>query len=144
MTTFIGFAVIIVGLICWLGQSLVFLAPGIAEKLGLCEAEHEMDQTLYVLETRAQGLADLLLTWTLPLSGLLMILGHRLWPVLALAGGGIYLYFSSLIILNRQFLERRGRKVGRASAKYVAYVFALIWILAAATMIMLAIRELGL
>ena len=116
----------------------------IAEKLGLSEPENEMDETLYVIETRAQGLVDLLLTWTLPLAGLLLILEHRLWPALALTGGGIYLYFSSVIVLQQVFLKQRGKKIGRPSAERSAYVFGLIWMLCALSMIVLAVDDLGL
>ena len=144
MTTLIGIVVLIAGLVCWIGQSLSFLSPRMAEKLGLSEPENEIDETLYVVETRAQGLVDMLLTWTLPLSGLLMILEHKLWPVLALTGGGIYLYFSGLIILQRVFLKQRGKKVGRPSAERSAYIFGFIWMLCALSMIVLAVDDLGL
>jgi hypothetical protein len=64
METIIGIVVIVVGLICWIGQSLSFLAPHIAIRIGLCEPENEMDQTLYIIETKAHGLNDMILTWT--------------------------------------------------------------------------------
>ena len=143
MTTFIGIIVIVVGLIAWIGQSLCFLAPGIALKLGLNEPEEEVDQSLYIIETKAAGLSDMLLTWTLPLSALLMIFDHKTWPYLALIGSGTYIYFSLLIIFNRIFLKKRGKKVGKPSSQKLAYVFALIWILSAITMILLATKELG-
>lgn len=143
MQTIIGIAVIVVGLIAWVGQSLSFLVPTIAIKLGLCEPEEEMDQSLYIIETKAQGLSDMLLGWTLPLSGLLMIFDHKLWPILALIGGGTYIYFSAVIMLSRIFLKKRGKKVGRQSSENSAYVFGSIWILSAITMIVLATNELG-
>ncbi len=143
METIIGIVVIVVGLICWLGQSLSFLAPQIAIRIGLCEPENEMDQTLYIIETKAHGLNDMILTWTLPLSGLLMIVDHRYWPVFALVGSGIYLNFSGIIILHRIFLKNRGKRVGSPSSEKVAYFFGSIWILSAVTMIGLAINKLG-
>ncbi|MGD2152672.1 MAG: hypothetical protein PVG79_05345 [Gemmatimonadales bacterium] len=143
MVTAVGVVVLIVGLICWIGQSLTFLARSVAVKLGVAEPEEEMDPTLYILETRVQGLNDMLLTWTLPLSALLMLLEHPLWPYLGLIGGGIYVYFSGVIILSRVFLKRRGMKVGPASSERAAYVFGVIWILSALTMIALASIELS-
>jgi hypothetical protein len=143
MITIIGIVVIVVGLICWIGQSLSFFAPRIAIKLGLCEPAEEMDPTLYIIETKAHGLTDMLLTWTLPLSGLLLIIDHKSWPVFALVGGGTYIYFSGLIILHRIFLKRRGIKIGRPSSEKGAYVFGSIWIIAATIMIVLAAMELG-
>ncbi len=102
-----------------------------------------MDPTLYIIEARAQGLNDMLLTWTLPLSALLMLLEHPLWPYLGLIGGGIYIYFSGVIILARVFLKRRGMKVGPPSSERAAYVFGVIWILSSLTMIALASAELS-
>ncbi|NET38906.1 MAG: hypothetical protein F6K19_44165 [Cyanothece sp. SIO1E1] len=139
----IGIAVIVAGLICWIGQSLSFFAPALAAKLGVCEVEGEMDSVLYLIETKVHGLTDIALTWTLPLSALLMILKVSSWPIFALIGGGVYLYFSSIIILNRVFLKRHGRNVGKASSEYGAYAFGCIWIISAIAMITLAIREIS-
>ncbi|MEM9150108.1 MAG: hypothetical protein AAGB19_06595 [Cyanobacteria bacterium P01_F01_bin.3] len=141
MKLIIGIAVILVGLICWIGQALSFFAPTVATKLGICEAEGEIDPVLYLIETKANGLTDRALTWTLPLSALLMILDVSVWPILALIGSGIYLYFSCLIMLNRVFLKRHGRNIGKASSEYTAYAFGCIWIISAMAMIALASGE---
>ena len=143
MITFIGIVVIVVGLLVWIGQSLSFLAPDIATKLGLNSPEVEMDQSLYIIETKANGLSDILLTWILPLSGLLMIFDHKAWPFLALIGSGIYIYFALLTIFSRVFLKKRGKKVGSPSSEKVAYVFSAIWILSGVTMIVLATNKLA-
>ena len=143
MNTVIGIVVIVVGLICWIGQTLALLAPHIAVKLGLCEPEEEMDHTLYTIETKAHGLTDLLLTWTLPVAGLLIILDHSFWPILALIGGGIYLYFPGIISFHRVFLKKHGIKMGSPSAIKATYVFSIIWVLSALTMIILAIKQLN-
>ena len=135
MNTLIGIFVIVVGLIVWVGQTLSFLAPEIATKLGVNSLEEEMDQSLYIIETKANGLSDILLTWTLPLSGLLMIFDRKIWPFLALIGSGIYIYFALLTIFTRIFLKKRGKKVGSPSSEKTAYVFSAIWILSSITMI---------
>ena len=142
MITSIGIIVIVVGLLVWIGQSLSFLAPDVATKLGLNSPEEEMDQSLYIIETKANGLSDILLTWTLPLSGLLMIFDHKTWPFLALIGSGIYIYFALLTIFSRIFLNKQGKKVGSPSSVRVAYVFSAIWILSAIIMIVLATQKL--
>ena len=142
MITFIGIVVIVVGLLVWIGQLLSFLTPDIATKIGLNSPEEEMDQSLYIIETKANGLSDILLTWTLPLSGLLMIFDHKVWPFLALIGSGIYIYFAFLTVFSRYFLKKRGRKVGSSSDEKVAYVFSLIWILSSISMIVLATQRL--
>ncbi|MEO1743300.1 MAG: hypothetical protein AAFR99_15995 [Cyanobacteria bacterium J06629_9] len=143
MKIILGIAVIVAGLICWIGQLLSFYAPATANQLGLCETEGEMDPVLFLIETKANGLTDVALTWMLPLSGLLMILDVSGWPILALIGGGVYLYFSSIVVLNRVFLKRHGRNIGKASSEYTAYVLAFIWVASAVAMITLAIREIS-
>ena len=143
MTTIIGIIVIVLGLLVWIGQSLSFLAPDIATKIGLNSPEEEMDQSLYIIETKANGLSDMLLTWTFPLSGLLMILDHKAWPFFALIGSGIYIYFALLTIFSRVYLKKRGKDVGNPSSERTAYVFSAIWILSAVTMIVLAIQKLA-
>ncbi|MDJ0805974.1 MAG: hypothetical protein QNJ78_03995 [Gammaproteobacteria bacterium] len=143
MITFIGIVVIAVGLLVWIGQSLSFLAPDIATRIGLNSPEQEMDESLYIIETKANGLSDMLLTWLFPLSGLLMILGHKAWPFIALVGSGIYIYFALLTIFTRVFLKKQGKDVGSPSSEKVAYVFSAIWILSAITMIVLATQKLA-
>ena len=143
MKIIIGITVILVGLICWIGQALSFFAPAVAAKLGVSEVEGEMDPVLYLIETKANGLTDTALTWTLPLSALLMIRDVSAWPILALIGGGIYLYFPGLILLNRVFLKKHGKKVGKASSEYTAYVLGFIWFISAVVMITLAIGEIS-
>ncbi len=142
MITFIGIIVIIVGLFVWIGQFLSFAAPDIAIKIGLNSPEEEMDQSLYIIETKANGLSDILLTWMLPLSGLLMIFDHKAWPFLALTGGGIYIYFALLVIFSRVYLKKRGKKIGSSSDVKNAYIFSAIWIFSSITMIVLAIQRL--
>ncbi len=143
MITIIGIIVIIVGLLVYVGQSLSFLAPELATKIGLNDPEEEMDQSLYIIETKANGLSDMLLTWTLPLAGLLMILDHVSWPYFALVGGGIYIYFALLTIFCRQYLKKAGKKVGSPSSEKAAYIFSVIWIVTSVTMITLAIQKLA-
>jgi len=141
--TFIGIIVIVVGLLVWIGQLLSFVAPDIATKIGLNSPEEEMDQSLYIIETKANGLSDILLTWMLPLSGLLMIFEHKAWPFFALLGSGIYIYFALLTIFSRIFLKKRGRMVGSPADERIAYVFSAIWILSSTTMIVLATQKLS-
>jgi len=143
MITAIGIIVIVVGMIVYIGQSLSFFAPDIATKIGLNNPEDEMDRSLYIIETKANGLSDILLTWIFPLSGMLMLLDHESWPFFALVGGGIYIYFALLTIFCRVFLKRDGKKVGSASSEKVAYIFSAIWIVSAATMIVLGTGKLS-
>ncbi|MDJ0657379.1 MAG: hypothetical protein QNJ40_24675 [Xanthomonadales bacterium] len=135
---------IILGLICWLGQTLVVFAPSVAVKLGVGEAEEDIDQSMYLFERFSQGIMDVLLTWMLPASAFLMLLGHDYWPVLALVGGGVYLYFPGVFSITRVVLKRKGLPIGQPASESTAYVFGTLWTLSAIFMITLAILELRL
>ena len=143
MSAAIAVVALIAGLIAWLGQSLSFLAPTTAVRLGVLESEDELDPTLYIIEAQAMGLSDMLLGWMLPASAVLALLRHPMWPYLALLGSGVFIYFSALIILSRIYLKRNGRKVGSASSERAAYVFGGIWISSSVAMTILAIATLS-
>ena len=135
--------VIVLGLICWLGQTLVVFAPRLAVKLGVSEPEEDVDRSMYLFERYSQGIMDLLLTWTLPVSALMMLLGNEYWPVLALVGGGVYLYFPGVFSITRIVLKRDGKKIGKSASELTAYVLGALWTLCAFYMIALAVRELA-
>ncbi len=144
VTTTLGILVIVLGLICWLGQTLVVFVPDVAVKLGLHEPEEEMDRSMHLFERFSQGIMDILLTWILPASALMMLLGHELWPILALVGGGVYLYFPGVFSITRIVLKKDGKKIGSPASEMTAYVFGALWTLSAIYMIVLAIAEIGL
>ncbi len=100
VTTTLGVLVIVLGLICWLGQTLVVFAPDVAVKLGVGEPEEDIDRSMYLFERFSQGIMDILLTWILPASALMMLLDYSHWPILALVGGGVYLYFPACLALR--------------------------------------------
>ena len=143
ITTILGVLVIVLGLICWLGQTLVVFAPHVAVKLGVAEPEEELDRSMYLFERFSQGIPDILLTWLLPASALMMLLDYGHWPILALVGGGVYLYFPSVFSITRIVLKRDGLKVGSAASQVAAYVLGALWTLSAIYMIVLAIAEIG-
>ena len=144
VTTTLGILVIVLGLICWLGQTLVVFVPDVAVKLGVHEPEEEMDRSMHLFERFSQGIMDILLTWILPASALMMLFGHELWPILALVGGGVYLYFPGVFSITRIVLKKDGKKIGSPASEMTAYVFGALWTLSAIYMIVLAIAEIGL
>ncbi len=144
ITTILVGLVILLGLICWIGQTLVVFAPGIAEKLGVNEPEEEIDRSMYLYERYSQGIPDFLLTWMLPASALMKLLEYELWPILALVGGGVYLYFPSVFSITRIVLKQDGYRVGRPASQLTAYVLGALWTLSAVYMIVLAVGEIGL
>ena len=143
MQTTIGIAVFIVGFIGWFGQGLSFFAPQLAVRLGVLERKSEMDETLYLIESKPMAISDMLLSWLLPLSALLMVFAHPLWPYLGLIGAGVTLYFSLLIFLTRIYLKHDGKAVGGPSVLRAAYLFALFNGVAALLMIVLCYIELS-
>ena len=143
MVSVAGILVLVLGLIAWVGQSLTFVAPSIAIRLGVLEPEDEVDPTLHIIEARAEGLVDMLLAWTLPASALLMILDHPSWPYLAFFGAGVFLYFSGLITLSRVFLKGTGRKVGRPASERAAYLFGGLWAACAVMMVVFAVLHIS-
>ena len=143
LTTLLASLVIVFGLICWLGQSLVVFAPRVAVKLGVNEPQGDVDGSMYLFERYSQGIMDVLLTWILPASALMMLLGNANWPILALVGGGVYLYFPGVFSITRIVLKRDGKKIGRPSSEVTAYVLGALWTLSALYMIALAVTELA-
>ena len=143
LTIVIGVTVFLLGLVCWIGQAMaVFFLPK-AIQLGLFEPEREVDQSMYLFERMSQGVMDVLLTWILPLSALMLVLGQPNWPLFALVGGGVYLYFPGVFMITRIVLKKHGRKVGRPSSVTLANVLGVLWTLSAIAMISLAVAELG-
>ncbi len=143
METLLAIFVILLGLICWLGQTLVVFAPEVAVKLGVNEAEDTIDKAMYLFERYSQGIMDVLLTWMLPVSAVMMLLDYAYWPVFALIGSGIYLYFPGVFSITRLVLKRHGLKVGSRASEVTAYVLGALWTLSAILMIALATAELG-
>ena len=144
VTTILGVLVIVLGLICWLGQAFVVFTPHVAVKLGVVEPEEDLDKSMYLFERYSQGIMDILLTWLLPASALMMLLDHKNWPILALVGGGVYLYFPGVFSITRIVLKRNGLKVGSPASEVAAYILGVLWTLSAIYMIVLAIAEIGL
>jgi hypothetical protein len=142
MTTAVGIFVIIVGTICWAGQSLSFFFPNIAVKLGVLEPKEEMDDTFYIIDSKVLGANDMALTWILPVSAVMMLFDSTYWPVFALIGSGIFVYFSGYIILSRLVLRSAGKKVGSNSSQVSGHVFGLLWIIASIGMSVLSIIKL--
>ncbi len=141
MQTIFGVYVVLVGLICWLGQSLSLFLPDLAVKLGVLEPEDEMDETLYIIEPKVLGIVDLSISWTLPAAAIMMLSNMAYWPVFALIGSGIYIYFSGIIVVTRIILPRFGKKAGSPGSRKSVYIASFLWILAAFGMIFLSVLE---
>ena len=125
-------------LVYWLGQSITTFAPKLAVKLELTEQESEVDTAFYA-DVRGEAIWDTMILWTLPVTGILLILNNTLWAYFGLVGGGSYLYFAGRGIATRMSLQRRGIRIGAPGKLKLFYVFLTLWgLIAVVTIIMAA------
>jgi hypothetical protein len=141
MGIFWGIVLVVLGVICWIGQTISWFAPATAVRLGLMEAEHDVEPTFWA-DVRGEAAWDSLTLWTLPVSGVLLLLGSTSWAYLGLIGGGMYLYFAGRGILTRLAIRRRGLRIGAPSQIPAILVFLAVWGVAAAITIAAAVAAL--
>lgn len=136
-----GIVLIVAGLICWLGQVIAVLSPKLAVRLGLVEPETDVEP-VFACDTAAEAIWDSLVTWTLPVAGILLTLENPWWPYFGLVGGGIYLYFSGRGIIVRALMRRRGFRIGAQGYLITVYIFLVLWGLIAVVTILAAANTL--
>lgn len=137
-----GFLVVLT-LIGWIGQVINAISPQLAAKLGVAEAEADVDPTFFV-DGRGEAIWDSLVIWTLPVAGILLMFGNPFWVYFGLVGGGSYLYFSGRILFTRFMMQRHGVRIGTPKNIRVANLFATLWGLAAIVTIAMAIKAMEL
>jgi len=93
------------------GQLVSVVDFGLAQRLGLQEKPEGVDPLLGRLEW-GTALWDVLVLWTLPVAGILMLLDHSWWPYVALIGGGVYLDTGGREAVKILALHRHGVRVG--------------------------------
>lgn len=125
-------------LIGWLGQLIYAISPKHGTKLGVGEAESDVDAVFYI-DARGEAVWDSMILWTLPLAGILLMLQQSSWPYFALVGGGNYLYFAGRNLVTRLLMQRHGIKIGTPFNIRIAYIFVFLWGLAAAVSIVIAV-----
>ena len=121
-----GIVLVGLGLICWVGQSINWVLPDTAARLGLSEAESDVEPVFWA-DTRAESAWDSLVTWILPAAGLLLLLDVPEWAYFGLVGGGMYLYFGGRGILARLAMTRRGMRIGSEQNVRVNLAFLAVW-----------------
>ena len=138
-----GIILTILSSIAYFGQVISAFWPEAAAKLGLTEAEGDVDSTFYA-DMRGEAFWDMAILWTLPIAGVLLVLNNPAWTYLGLAGGGMYLYFAGRGIVVRRMMQRRGIRVGKPEALKVNYSFLALSGLAAFITIIMAVAALPL
>jgi hypothetical protein len=132
-----GVVVLLAGLTGWLGQTFALLWPRTAGRLGITELESEVDPVFFA-DVRGEAAWDVLVLWTLPLAGLLLVLDVRSWAYFGLVGGGMYVYFAGRGIAQRVSMRRRGVRAGTPAGLRAVYVALAVWGVVAAITIALA------
>jgi hypothetical protein len=132
-----GIAMLALSLLCWAGQVIVLFTPATGVKLGLSEAEGDVEPAFWA-DVRGEALWDSLTLWTLVVAAVLLLMDHGAWPYFGLVGGGMYVYFAGRGISTRLAMGRRGLRVGSAGSVRVGLVFLAIWGVMGFTTIMAA------
>ncbi len=133
-----GTVVLLVALVAWLGQTVVWFAPATGVRLGLCEAEADVEPT-YWADIRGEALWDALTGWVLAAAGVLLIVDNPAWAYFGLVGGGTYFYFAGRGIITRLVMQRRGLRIGAPSSVRVGYAALVVWGLVALVTIIAAV-----
>lgn len=133
-----GVILTIISSLGWLGQVISAVKPALAEKLGLTELEAEVDPAFYA-DVRGEALWDAVILWTLPTAGVLLTLNNPAWVYFGLVGGGMFLYFAGRGIIARRVMQQRGIRIGKPESLKMIYLFLVLWGLAAAITIVMAV-----
>ena len=126
MSVLWGAMVTLLSLLAWVGQALSWLAPATAVRLGLMEAEDDVEPTFWA-DMRGEAVWDTLTLWTMVVAGALLIADRPAWPLFGLVGGGMYLYFGGRGILARAAMRRQGLRIGSPRNVQLGFVFSAIW-----------------
>jgi len=124
-------------LIAWLGQLIYAISPRLGAKLGIGEAESDVDGVFYI-DARGEAIWDSIILWVLPVAGILIIFKNPLWVYFGLIGGGGYLYFAGRNITTRIFMQHHGIQIGTLYNIVIAYLFLTLWGVAALITIVIA------
>ena len=136
-----GIALVVLGLLAWLGQALSWVAPGLAARLGVTETESAVEPAFWA-DVRAEAIWDSLTLWTLPLAGVLLLADATSWPQWGLIGGAVYLYFGGRGVLSRIQVKKQGLRIGTEAEARSAFVMLPVWALAGLITIVAALNAL--
>ncbi len=121
-----GIVMLVLGLVGWGGQTISWLAPGTAVRLGLMEDEEDVEAA-YFADVRGEATWDALTLWTLVIAGALLVADNPAWAPFGLVGGAMYVYFAGRGILTRVVMLRRGLRVGAPAQVPVNLAMLAVW-----------------
>jgi len=135
-----GVFITVLTLIAWVGQVVYAVSPRLGAKLGVGEAESDVDPVFYI-DARGEAIWDSMTLWTLPVAGLLLTFNNPLWVYFALVGGGSYCYFAGRNLTTRLMMQRRGIRIGSPKNIKIGNLFVTLWGLAAVVTIVMALIQ---
>ena len=131
-------SLVVISGLAYIGQLISVFWPSTAARLGLTEAESEVDAAFYA-DGLGEAYWDIATLWTLPTAGVLMLLDSNLWPIFGLVGGGAYFYFSGRGIAVRLVMKRRMIRIGGRRSVCIGMFFLAVWGLVALATIAVSI-----
>ena len=96
----------------------------------------------FFADMRGQAIWDAISLWTLPFSGILLLMNNYLWSYFGLIGGSMYLYFVGRGIVSQLTMQRHRINIGKAKKLKVKYMILILWGLIAIITIVLALISL--
>ncbi|MCK4797484.1 MAG: hypothetical protein KAT05_08890 [Spirochaetes bacterium] len=136
-----GIILIVLVLISWVGQIITAISPKAAAKLGVCEAEAEVDNTFFV-DQRAEAVWDSFTCWPLLVAGILLLLNIKIWAYFGMVGGSIFFNFSGRGIITRIAMQRKGIPIGNSKSLAVNHLFMTLWLVMSIITIIMAVKAL--
>lgn len=137
-----GIVVVTLSGLAWGGQAIAWLAPDTAVKLGLMEAEDEVEPA-YWADIRGEASWDFFTLWTMLAGGILLIVAEPAWAYFGLVGGGVYVYFAGRGIFTRVAMQRRGLRIGTPLNLRLGYGLLTVWGVMALITIIAAVMALS-
>jgi hypothetical protein len=141
MQAFLGWILLIFGTTLYGAQIISSINFKLAQRLGLQEKSEAADSLLLRAE-RYVAYWDLVTLLWLPLAGLLMIINHQWWPMLALIGGAIYLDTAGREAAKNLSFRHEGLKVGTATQQSIFFAVYVVMAIIALVVIGYAITAL--
>jgi hypothetical protein len=136
-----GIAALVFGLIGLVGQAVSSASFPLAQRLGLQEKDDATDPVFRRLELETARW-DLVVLWTLPLTGILMLIDHSLWPYLALIAGGVHVDTAGRESAKWRGLRAEGVRIGRPKEARIFLGFLGVTGAVGLWVILFALREL--
>ena len=142
MQVAIGWVLLILCGALYLAQIISSVNFKLAQRLGIQENPKDTDPILQRSE-RYTAYWDLMVLGWLPLAGILMIVDHKLWPIVSLIGGAIYLDTSGREAVKNISLRHEGVKVGTNKQQKIFFSSYIVMAVIAILIIAYSLSELG-